>query len=100
MTTRPIVSIAQLDALEAADAGVLVQSQRRGETYPHWRIELDEDIFQLITRTADSLLARALIRKGTPRSDDSVPAELTEAGRAILAELASRAPAADPEDAR
>lgn len=100
MTTRPIVSIAQLDALEAAAAGVLIQSQRRGETYPHWRIELDEDIFQLITRTADSLLARRLIRKGTPRNDGSIAAELTETGRAILDDLASRTPSAVPEASR
>ena len=94
MTTRPVVSIPQLDALEATAAGVLVQSQRRGETYPHWRIELDEDIFQLITRTADTLLKRGLIRKGTPRDDGSVPAELTDEGRAILDDLASRSPEA------
>lgn len=92
MTTRPTVSIAQLDALEAAAAGVLVQSKRRGESYPHWRIELDEDIFELVTRTADSLLARGLIEKGVARDDGSVPAVVTEAGRAILADLASRSP--------
>lgn len=99
MTTRPTVSRAQHDALEAAAAGVLIESKRRGETYLHWRIEIDEDICQTVTRTAESLRARGLIAKGAPRADGSVPAVVTDAGRELLAELASREPARKDDDA-
>lgn len=96
MTTRPIVSLAQLEVLEAAAAGVLLQSQQRGYAYAHWRIEHDVDIYKPVTRTADSLLVRGLIAKGpTLQSPDGIPrirAVVTDAGRALLDELASREP--------
>lgn len=78
----PRISTAQGEALDAAEAGVLLQSKARGETYLHWRIALDEDTTKPVTRTADGLLARGLIRKGAARSDGKTPAELTDAGRA------------------
>lgn len=99
MTTRPPVTRIQLEVLEAADAGVLVQSQRRGESYMHWRIEIDEDITKPVTRTADRLIARQLIAKGEPRTDGAIPAVLTDAGRELLVDLHGIGPADDKSGA-
>lgn len=93
MTTRPTASRSQLEVLEAAAVGVLVQSKRRGESYVHWRIEIDEDITKPVTRTADHLIARQLIAKGEPRTGGAVPAVLTDAGSKLLADLHGRGPA-------
>lgn len=100
MTTRPIVSVAGLEAMEAADAGVLTYGQRRGETYAHWRIEIDADIWKPVTRTGGSLLARGLIAKGDAFHDEHgnehVRAVLTDTGRAILDDLHGRSPEPRP----
>lgn len=91
MTTRPVVSIAQLDALEAAAEGTLT---RPDEKFPHWRI--GDGL--AVTPTARALLDRGLIEEQPPQ-DGQILAIPTEAGRAILAELASRAPAGKDQDA-
>lgn len=94
MTTRPIVSVLQLDVLEAAAAGRLALSQQHGESYPHWRIQLDDATTKPVTRTANGVLTRGLIAKGDRFTDDD-PTVLargvpTHAGRAILDDLRSR----------
>lgn len=91
------ISAAQLEALEAAAAGVLVRSRRRGEAYDHWRIESDDRSTKPVTRTASHLLARGLITQDPqPCNDGAIYAIVTALGRAVLDELADRGP--DPKD--
>lgn len=89
MTTRPTVSLAQLDALEAAAAGTLSRSDVDYD-YGTWRIDGDGPA---ITTTVASLLKRGLIEESQPCAlDGQIPAILTDAGRELLADLASRTP--------
>lgn len=87
VTTRPTVSRAQLDALEATAESKL---SRADGPYPHWYI--DDGL--AVTASALALLGRGLIEEGHVRDDGRIPAVLTEAGRELLDELASRAPSA------
>lgn len=94
MTTRPIVSIAQLDALEAAAEGTLT---RPDEKFPHWRI--GDGL--AVTPSARALLARALIEETgaaeylnpiTFEIERVIYARITAAGRELLEDLRGRAP--------
>lgn len=96
MTTRPTVSIAQLDVLEAAAAGKLSRSDTDYDLGT-WRIDGDGPA---VTGSATSLLKRGLIEESPPCDlDGRLPAYPTEAGHALLAELASREPARKDPDA-
>lgn len=95
MTTRPTVSLAQLDVLEAAAEGNLTSC---GQPCGHWRIDGDA-----VTPSARFLLLRGLIAEGESFEDAEgkkrVRAFVTPAGRELLEDFASREPARKDSDA-
>ena len=97
MTTRPTVSRAQLDALEGAQDGRLRRPDTREE---YWRIERRNGTSIPATPSARTLVARGLVAELavewfnpiTFEIERVIYAQVTEAGRALLVDFASREP--------
>lgn len=90
MTTRPAVSLAQLDALEAAAGGTVL---RRPDSTHWWDTEAGPDQGALLTVPVRVLLERGLLEEGPPIADGMIPVVPTVAGHALLDDLTNRGPA-------
>lgn len=89
--TKPTVSRAQVDALEATDRGE-VFGLGRGTARLWWRQVRPDDAPHAVTRTVWILIERGFVEVGYPDDDGRFPVTLTSAGRELLDELASREP--------
>jgi hypothetical protein len=99
MTTRPTLSLRQLDTLEAIaefEVSKPDQAVHGYHDFETWRISGDGPA---VTVQVDSLLRKGLAVVDDTPTDGRWYAILTDAGRELLAELASRAPAGKDRDA-
>jgi hypothetical protein len=87
------ISAAQLEALQAAKRGEIFGTSFSGTARLWLRQARPDDTPRAVTRTVWILIERGLMQVGRTDDHGRFPVVLTEAGLAVLDELASREPA-------
>jgi Mn-dependent DtxR family transcriptional regulator len=99
MTTRPTVSRTGLDTLTATRRGEVSRESGSRALDFSWR---SSPSGPSLTSTVEALERRGLVEEGTPlvvNGEQRTPLVLTDRGRELLEELASREPARKDPDA-
>jgi hypothetical protein len=97
MTTRPTVTRAGLDAMKATSRGEVSRESGPKALDFSWR---SSPAGPSLTSTVEALERRGFVEEGTPVVVDDqqrTPLILTDKGRELLADFASRSPSADQE---